>query len=57
MGILVDIIWAIRAGTPMAVATSPWGAIGRIAIAGIPFGTQVPKIAELSFLPFGAGIP
>ena len=53
---LVNVIWTIFFGIPMAVANAAFGLAWCITIVGIPFGLQFFKIAKLSLAPFGARI-
>ena len=53
---LLNIIWLIVSGIPMAVGNAVAGLICCITIIGIPFGKQFFKIAKLSLMPFGAEV-
>ncbi len=53
---LVNVIWTIFFGIPMAIANFLIGLMWCITIVGIPFGTQFFKIAKLALAPFGARI-
>ena len=54
--LIVNIIWILVFGIPMAVCNLIVGAAWCITIIGIPFGTQFFKIARLSLMPFGASV-
>ena len=56
LSFLVNIIWTIFFGIPMALGNLLIGCIWCITIVGIPFGLQFFKIAKLAFAPFGAKI-
>lgn len=53
---LLNILWLLITGLPMAVASAVMGGLLCITIIGIPFGLQHFKIAKLALLPFGADI-
>jgi uncharacterized membrane protein YccF (DUF307 family) len=53
---IVNIIWVIFFGIPMAITNLVSGIVLCITIIGIPFGLQFFKIAKLSLMPFGATI-
>lgn len=54
--LLLNIIWLIVTGIPMAVNYCILGLLYSITIIGIPFGKQCFKLAKLSLMPFGAQI-
>ena len=54
--LLLNIIWLIVTGIPMALESLVLGAVLCVTIVGIPFGIQHFKIAKLALLPFGAEI-
>ena len=54
--ILLNIIWIIITGVPMAIFHFIVGSILCITIIGIPFGIQHYKIAKLALAPFGTKI-
>lgn len=54
--LLLNIIWMIVTGFPMAIASAGLGLAMCITIIGIPFGLQHFKIAKLALMPFGAQI-
>ena len=54
--LLLNIIWLIVTGLPMALAHALWGCALCITIIGIPFGLQYFKIARLALMPFGSRV-
>lgn len=56
ISLIVNIIWTILFGIPMAIVNLIAGFLWCITIVGIPFGLQFFKIAKLAFAPFGAKI-
>ncbi len=56
MSLIVNIIWIIFFGIPMALENLLFGFLWCITIVGIPFGLQFFKIAKLSLAPFGAKV-
>lgn len=53
---LLNILWLIISGLPLAIGHLVLGCLLCITIIGIPFGLQMFKIAKLSLMPFGAEI-
>lgn len=53
---LLNLIWLLVTGIPMALASASLGLALCITIIGIPFGLQHFKIAKLALMPFGATI-
>ncbi|MBQ6266758.1 MAG: YccF domain-containing protein [Clostridia bacterium] len=53
---LVNMVWIIFSGLPMALENALFGLLWCITIVGIPFGKQFFKLAQLSLMPFGAEI-
>ena len=53
---IVNVIWTIFFGIPMALTNLTFGILWCITIVGIPFGLQFFKIAKLSLAPFGTSI-
>ena len=53
---LLNIIWLIVTGLPMAAGSALRGALLCVTIVGIPFGLQHFKIAKLALMPFGSEI-
>lgn len=54
--LLLNIIWIIVSGIPLAVEAAIIGAGLCITIIGIPFGLQCFKIAKLALMPFGSTV-
>ena len=54
--LILNIIWLIVSGIPLAVESAVMGCILCITIIGIPFGLQHFKIAKLALMPFGAAV-
>lgn len=53
---LVNIIWLIVSGIPLAIAHLISAVLLSITIIGIPFAHQSIKLAKLALMPFGARI-
>ena len=53
---LMNIIWIIIAGIPIALTHVCFGVLLYITIIGIPFGKQHMKMAHMAFTPFGREI-
>ncbi len=56
VSLLVNIIWLVVSGIPMAVGFAALGCVLCITIIGIPFGLQMFKLAKLALMPFGASV-
>ena len=54
--LLLNIIWLMISGLPLALEALVIGCIFCVTIIGIPFGKQCFKLAKLSLMPFGATI-
>lgn len=54
--LLLNIIWLLVTGIPLAIESAVFGILLCITIVGIPFGLQHFKIAKLALMPFGAHI-
>lgn len=54
--LLLNIVWLLVSGIPLAIESALMGALLCITIIGIPFGIQHFKIAKLALMPFGATI-
>lgn len=54
--LLLNIIWLLVTGIPMALEHLAMGAVLCVTVIGIPFGLQHFKIAKLALMPFGARI-
>lgn len=53
---LLNIIWLLVSGLPMALSSALLGCVLCITIVGIPFGLQHFKLAQLALMPFGAEV-
>lgn len=53
---IVNIIWLLMSGIPLAIMAVLDGLLLCITIIGIPFGLQCFKMAKLALMPFGAEI-
>ena len=53
---LLNIIWLIVSGIPLAVEHAVFGLIFAVTIIGIPFAKQHFKLAKLAIMPFGARV-
>jgi uncharacterized membrane protein YccF (DUF307 family) len=53
---IVNVIWTIFFGIPMALENLFFGCLWCITIVGIPFGLQFFKIAKLALAPFGSKV-
>ena len=54
--LLLNIVWLILSGLPLALEHASFGVLLFITIIGIPFGIQHFKLAKLALMPFGAEI-
>lgn len=54
--LLLNIIWLIVSGLPLAIESVLIGLFLCITVIGIPFGLQQFKIAKLALMPFGSEI-
>ncbi len=54
--LILNIIWLLISGIPLALEHLAFGVIFCITIVGIPFGMQFFKLAKLALMPFGAEI-
>ena len=52
--LLLNIIWFLVSGLPLAIESALLGCLLCITIIGIPFGLQHFKIAKLALMPFGS---
>ena len=53
---LLNVLWIILTGVPMAIEHAITGLVLCIIIIGIPFGLQHFKIAKLALMPFGSSV-
>lgn len=56
VSLLVNIIWLLVSGIPLAVEHVLLGCLLCLTIIGIPFGLQQFKLAKLALMPFGATV-
>lgn len=54
--LILNILWIIISGVPLAIESLILGIVCCITIIGIPFGLQHFKIAKLALMPFGTVI-
>ena len=54
--LLLNIIWLLISGIPLAIESAVMGCIMCVTIIGIPFGLQHFKIAKLALMPFGSRV-
>ena len=54
--LLLNILWLLISGLPMAIGNAVLGCLLCITIIGIPFGLQFFKIAKLALMPFGSQV-
>lgn len=51
---LVNLIWLVLSGLPLAAEHALMGILLCVTVIGIPFGLQQFKLAKLALMPFGA---
>lgn len=56
VSLIVNIIWIVISGIPLAIEHAVFGCILCITVVGIPFGMQHFKLAKLALMPFGATV-
>lgn len=54
--LLLNILWIIFGGIPLAIEAAIVGLVFCVTVIGIPFGLQCFKIAKLALMPFGARV-
>ena len=54
--LLLNIIWLIVSGFPLAVEHAVFGLVLCITVVGMPFGLQHFKLAQLALMPFGSDV-
>ena len=54
--LLLNILWLVLSGLPLALESAVLGCLLCVTIVGIPFRLQHFKIAKLALMPFGAEI-
>ena len=53
---LLNILWLVLSGLPLALEHVVMGSLLCITIIGIPFGLQQFKLAKLALMPFGSEV-
>ena len=53
---LLNVIWLLVSGLPLALEHVAMGLLLCVTILGIPFGLQQFKLAKMALLPFGAEV-
>jgi len=53
---LLNLIWLLVSGLPLALEHAVFGAAMCVTVVGIPFGLQHFKLAKLALMPFGADV-
>jgi len=53
LNLVMNILWIIIGGIPIALTHLAWGVLFCITIIGIPFGLQHFKLIRLALVPFG----
>ena len=56
VSLVVNILWLLISGIPLAIAAAVNGLVLCCTVIGIPFGLQCFKIAKLALMPFGARV-
>ena len=56
MSFLLNVIWLLVSGLPLALEHLALGLVLCVTVIGIPFGLQQFKLAKLALMPFGAEI-
>lgn len=56
VSLIVNIIWIIVSGVPLAIVHAAFGLVLCITVVGIPFGLQHFKLAKLALMPFGSSV-
>ncbi|HCO29794.1 MAG TPA: YccF domain-containing protein [Lachnospiraceae bacterium] len=56
VSLLMNVIWLLISGIPLAIHHLFWGVVFCITIIGFPFGMQHFKLAKLALMPFGAEV-
>ena len=54
--LILNIIWILVSGIPLAVEHAAFGLVCALTIIGIPFAKQHFKLAKLALMPFGSTI-
>lgn len=53
---LLNVLWIVVSGVPLAIEAALVGLVLCITIVGIPFGKQCFKLAQLALMPFGTQV-
>lgn len=56
VSLVVNIIWLVVSGIPLALEHAVFGGVLCVTVIGIPFGLQHFKLAKLALMPFGAAV-
>ncbi len=56
VSLLLNILWLVFSGLPLAIGSVTMGCLLCVTIVGIPFGLQHFKLAKLALMPFGAEV-
>lgn len=56
VSLLMNIVWLLVSGIPLAIEHAVIGILLCITVVGIPFGLQQFKLAKLALMPFGANV-
>ena len=56
VSLLLNLIWILVSGIPLAITAATNGILLCCTIIGIPFGLQCFKMAKLALMPFGAEV-
>ena len=54
--LLLNLVWLLVSGIPLALAAALNGLLLCVTVLGIPFGLQCFKLAKLALMPFGASV-
>lgn len=54
--LILNIIWLVLSGVPLAIEHAVLGCVLCVTIVGIPFGLQQFKLAKLALMPFGSEV-
>ena len=54
--LILNMIWILLTGLPLAIEAAVIGCVLCITVIGIPFGLQCFKIAKLALMPFGSRV-
>lgn len=54
--LILNIIWILFSGLPLAIEHAVLGCVLCVTVIGIPFGLQQFKLAKLALMPFGASV-